>query len=149
MGIGKCWLGVTFSRIPPLYVQAYLDDSVGLGSVNVGRMGELLQFAKSLRKFIVVGADFNATPEEMTLALDLDEAGLTIVVPSNADITCTSGRGRLTSFFLVSTALLTAVRGCEAVDVPWGTHLGIRLQLAFELEVLRYRSIALPARFEL
>ena len=61
-GIGQCWLAVGFSRLPLSYIQAYLDDSAGVGACNSGQVSQILQFAKALRKFVVVGADFNVTP---------------------------------------------------------------------------------------
>ena len=103
LGIGVCWLAVHFSRMPVTYVQTYLDDSVGMNPTNVGRMGEILAFAQATKRFVIIGADFNVTPDELRLALDLNEAGLTIVAPNNSDITCIAGKGRLSSFFVVST----------------------------------------------
>ena len=77
--------------MPVTYVQTYLDDSVGMNATNVGRMGEILEFARSIKRFVIIGADSNVTPDELRLALDLEDAGLSIVIPQNSDITCTAG----------------------------------------------------------
>ena len=40
------------------------------------------------------------------------------------------------------------IKGCRAVAVPWGTHLGIALELKTSISAASYRSIAMPRKFE-
>ena len=144
LGVGRCWLAVLMARLPIALATLYLDDSVGMSMANVGRFAEVAQFAKACRRFLVVGGDFNVTPEELSRAFDFEEAGLVIVPPADVQATCTAGAGRLTSFFVVSAPLLGLVRSCEAVPVPWGTHLGVRLTLKTGLSQATYAGLSLP-----
>ena len=40
------------------------------------------------------------------------------------------------------------IKGCRAVAVPWGTHLGVVLELKTSIGAASYRSIMMPRKFE-
>ena len=118
MGIGLCWLALLLTRLPVVLATVYLDDSVGLSASNVGHVAEVVQYAAAAKRFRVMGGDFNVTPDELRRFFDLEAAGLVIAPPSNVEVMCVQGRGRLTSFFVVSAALQGQVVNCEALEVP-------------------------------
>ena len=78
----------------------------------------------------------------------LSELRLRIVAPGNAEFTCLQGRGTLTSYLLVADEVASLVDVCEAVPVPWGTHLGIRFHMNGPRTSPWYRALTTPRTFD-
>ena len=71
-----------------------------------------------------------------------------VVRPDNTSFTCIQGKGILSTFFIISEALAPLVKACESFEVPWGTHLGVRLRLSTSLAETRYTAWRRPLRFK-
>ena len=55
VGIGRCWLALLLVRLPVILATLYLDDSVGLTPTNIGRVAEVIQYAASAKRFLIMG----------------------------------------------------------------------------------------------
>ena len=126
----------------------YFEDSIGFVGANVIRFGQILEFARTYRRFLVAYGDWNMTPKQISEGADLDGLGLEVVAPSNATETCLAGKGRLTTFFIIARELRTMVKSCTAFEGTWGTHLGVQLSLATSMADVKYTSWQKPLRFK-
>ena len=106
IGIGDCWLAVDLAICKKaVFVAVYFDDSVGPRGVNLGRLREILEYARSRRRFLVMYGDMNMTPFEFEHGFFARSLGLTVVTPTNVDFTCTNGGNKMSTFYVVSDPL--------------------------------------------
>jgi len=145
LGIGDQWCSIEATAMPMvLFMAAYLDDSVGLNDCNATRLMQMVAFAAARRKLLVAAADWNMTPQQLAWTGILTEANLSIVVPSDVDATCTTGR--LLDYYVVSTPLLSAIRAAHTIPAPWGTHAALCLTLQMDLTAIEYSALRKPRR---
>jgi hypothetical protein len=94
-----------------------------------------LQQLKKLGKFLgqladpyIVAADFNMTPQQLEQTGFISKLSGTVIIAPEVLFTCTSGKGRLIDYFLVSQVLVPCIKWVRAVvDTPWRPHFGIEL----------------------
>ena len=79
-----------------------MDDGIGFKGANVIKFNEILAFARSVRRYLILHGDFNMDPAHLQEAAGLDELELDIIKPENAEFTCLQGSGTLSTFFVVS-----------------------------------------------
>ena len=73
------------------------------------------------RRFVIAMGDFNITADELEGLGILDAMGLTLIRSSGGQNTCTSGKGSLIDYALVTTNSVAAIVSVETVRVvPWG-----------------------------
>ena len=127
---GDCWtaVAVRFRGFDVLFISAYLQDTVGLGGANAGRLQEIAAMIRSLRIPFVIGADWNMTPEELDHEGWVTGIGATVRAPA-VGATCTSGKGRMLDYFVASNELADRLEVGVDLDGPWAPHRGIRAVL--------------------
>ena len=135
--------GVTF-----LYVVAYLTPSIGATGVNVVKLQELLNFLLKDGRPFVIAADWNMTPAELNGAKDwLTKLNAGILIPKDVVSTCNSGR--LIDYVVVRNDFRDAVLRLEPEDnVPWRTHMSLRIIIAHSPRSILVRTLVKPSRLD-
>ena len=94
---------------------------------------------------MILAGDFHVEPSELVDFGWPQRNGLQVVHPSGGTVSCSSGKGRLIDFFLVSHELVPLVESSVIVDnVPWGPHAGVTLVLRARPRQLELRTLRLP-----
>ena len=107
-------------------------------------MGNLLRFTRPFGAPWTMLGDFNCTPADMGSSTWPTATGARIAAPTDADVTCTSGSGRVIDYMMYSDSAGPFIRGLEVVrQVPWGPRLGLRL--SFRREEFHRRRVILEA----
>ena len=117
LGIGEDWVlaRLRVKGMTILIGAAYLLTGVGLEGENLERLMRINTLRSALGWPMLVGGDFNLTPEEIHPILQTLEAE--VKTPAGVEATCTSGR--MLDYYLVSPELIGAVR---ATSVAPDTH---------------------------
>eukprot|EP00959_Pyramimonas_sp_CCMP1952_P372967 7810501-Pyramimonas_sp.AAC.1 len=72
------------------------------------------------------------------------------ILAPDADHACTSGKGRVLDYLMYSVPARPFIKSVDVVrQVPWGPHLGLRIQLAARPGEVQVRIPRLPRRFEI
>ena len=146
MGVGSCWLGLLTTVARLALVAVYMDDSIGFCGANVSRFGQIVEFARTQRRLLVAYGDWNMAPQQLDEGANLGEHGLAIVSPTNVHETCLVGRGKLSTFFVVSAELSELITSCEAFDGTWGTHMGVRCTFSSQIANVHCSAWRKPKR---
>ena len=145
-GIGEQWCAMESKAMPlVLWMVVYMDDTIGAIGQNIIRLMQMVAYAAARRKLVVAGGDWNMTPQQLAYTGILTEANLSIVVPSDVDATCTSGR--MLDYYVVSTSLLAMIKATHTVPAPWGTHAALCLTLMTDMTAIEYPCIRRPKKF--
>ena len=95
---------------------------------------------------VVIAAGWQCTPMELSETGWLERARLTLFVPE-VDCTCNVG-GRVIDNFAVSTCLVPLIVSMSAdLEVPWGPHCAVRLQMLARLRSVQRRRLIVPRPF--
>ncbi|CAK0909165.1 unnamed protein product, partial [Prorocentrum cordatum] len=130
-------------------ISCYLDCSIGLVGNNGTKLGNILRVTRSLGVPWIIVGDFNCTPDEMAPSRWPQALKCKILAP-DADLTCASGKGRIPDYLLYSDSARPYIKSVDVVrQVPWGPHLGLRIQLAARPGEVQARIPWLPRRFEI
>ena len=109
---------------------AYLLHSQGPSFDNLQRLAIIGNFLAQVSCPFILAGDWQMEPHELASTGFPRRIGATLVAP-RVSHTCTSGKGRLIDYFLVSHDLCSAIQGTvPCLDTPWKPHLAIRLSLA-------------------
>ena len=107
-------------------MQLYLDCNLGVTGVNLLKLQQLRDRLAMSRLPFIIGADWNMTPDEPEESGWLRQVRVAVKVPAEVAVTCTSGRGRIIDYFVVSRDFEPLViKTGAALDTPWGPHIGI------------------------
>ena len=107
----------------------YLADSTGLEGDNLLRLEGIRRYIQSRgRPYVLVG-DFNIPPGVLERSDWMKEIRGVIIRPAGMTITCTSGKGEMLDYAVVSTCLQTAVTLSQARYSPWKPHVGLELRI--------------------
>ena len=121
---GHDWTAVIIKikKLAIVLFSAYFSCNGDFQVVNTAKLNQILECKKSLGLPAILMADYNYTPSEVTEMKWPKLFDGVILAPKEVDATCSSGKGRLIDFAIVSTEI---VQLCELhpVTVPWGGHI--------------------------
>ena len=101
-----------------LLVELYLITGIGMTAGNLEMLQQLLVLMSRLSMPVVIAADWQCTPVELSETGWLERARVTLSVPE-VDSTCNVG-GRVIVVFAVSTCLVPLIVSVSAdLEVPW------------------------------
>ena len=112
-------------------------------------MAQILEFTHSIRTQIAIAADFNMEPDQLWETGWVQSLGqkASIVVPE-VGRTCTTGRGRIIDFAVISDSVQPFWRGVTPeCNSPCKPHIGICLQFAATPTQVRVRQACFPENF--
>ena len=107
----------------------YLHTGENLSDRNCDILFQILEFMRISRgPFILVG-DFQMSPDILAGSTWFQRANLQFAIPHGLTATCTPPRGdpSLIDYFLVSAILRPLICVQAVFDVPWKTHIGLRM----------------------
>jgi len=112
-----------------VFIHMYGHVGLGLTGANIEMVQQIGRATDGGRRFVIAVGDTNVTAEALEASGLLEEAGLTLIRPNNVNMTCTSGKGSMIDYALVTTSFAAAIVSVEAVtEVPWGPHFGLRVK---------------------
>ena len=122
----------------------YLEASTGLAAGNLQRLeGIRKHVATRGRPFVLIG-DFNVPPEVMEASDWIKEMKAVAIRPEGVTATCTSGKGDMLDYVVVSRCLQAAVRLRPAAYSPWKPHIGLLLLIWGDPQHRRQRCLISP-----
>ena len=135
-----------FQGVPLIFAVLYLRDGEGAGGPN--NRDTLIDLAAVLLAYSVpwvIVADWNFTPEELRAeSWDTYFDGFPML-PLGCTYTCSSGKGRMLDYAMVSWSARGLVTSIAPVfKVPWGPHSGIRVNFAETPSQLKVRKLIAP-----
>ena len=127
----------------------YGEVGGGITGANSDLLTSIQKKTDGGRRFVIAAGDFNIAADELEASGLLDALGLTLVRPEGVDITCTSGKGAMLDYVLVTTRFATAVVSVKAVQsVPWGPHYGIRVMYRTDTADIMAPEVVRPPKLE-
>ena len=126
---GDDWVAV-IARVKGLtvcFVFAYFLSGAEHSSENISRFKQILKLKRVLGLPMVLTADFNQTPSQITECQWRQMFGGFIQAPE-CDFTCSAGTGRILDFCLVSFELRGLLK-VSTIRGPWKPHLGLILEI--------------------
>ena len=142
--IGDDWVAV-LGRVQGLtivFVFAYFLSGSEFDSENLIRFKQILKLKRVLNLPMILTADFNKTPQEIS-DCQWPQLFQGFVLVPQTKLTCTIGTGRIIDFCLVSSEL----RGLVKVSVfrgPWKPHLGLVLEVLRKPGKVMVRKVWTP-----
>ena len=124
-----------------LLVVVYLRTAEGLSEANLSIIRQLCTLAAFFRGQILIGGDWQMTPEMLASTPLITAMGLIVKPPIDTDATCKSGDGRIIDFFVCSAAISPYIIVNAEFNVPWKDHVGLRVSVP-----ARLRSFFAPSR---
>ena len=110
-----------------LMANCYLHCGMGLKDRNVHYLNTISTATNHGRTPVFAFGDFNIPAETLRASGLLEALGLDIIVPADAQHTCTAGKGSTIDYVVCTKGWGQLVHSCEVVrNVPCGTHLGVR-----------------------
>ena len=145
--VGLDWAGVLLKLkgVTIFFISAYLTCGIGAAGINVKKLSGMIQKILELGLPFIVAADWNMEPAELEMSGFLHQTGGQIMTPQGVRTTCRSGR--LLDYLVVSPRVRPLVRSIQPVmNLPWTTHLGLRLQLRRTTRQAMMRQLCCPKR---
>ena len=112
-----------------LLIIGYLQPSIGIAKTNMQILESWALWLIMFKGPWMIVADFNVSPTELAASAWFRFIGGNIVVPEDTNITCTSGKGRIIDFLLVSDQPMPYVCNVKSHVAPWKPHLGISFEV--------------------
>ena len=110
-------------------IGAYFDTSSQ--NQRIVQLKKVGCFISQLASPFILAADFNMTPKELAQTGFLRKLKGAVLKVPDAAFTCTTGKGRILDYFIVSEVLIPAIKWIMVLlDTPWKPHLGIELGIA-------------------
>ena len=148
LGIGDGWLCILVNSSRIALILVCMRHGLGLRDENLVRLTEALCFAKSAKHWPVLFGDWNFEASELRTFMGLSDTRLSVILPAGAEFTCLQGKGTLTSYLVVAEEIASSFDSCTTVEVPWGTHLGVRFHVRGPRSSPWYWAISAPKPFE-
>jgi len=146
--IGDMWSAavVRMQGFDLVLVSLYMDDGLGASGANIDRLNSLATFLLQLKVPYIVLGDWNMEPPELHLVRWPQYIRGTVVQPRGVAITCTTGKGRLLDYAVVSSSLAPYFSLEPDMDSPWAPHQGLvgNLSLKFKTSMLRKQVTPAP-----
>ena len=130
-------------------VFAYFSTGDDAQAANQVKMAQILEFTHSIRTPFAIAADFNMEPDQLWETGWVQSLGqrASIVVPEVGH-TCTTGRGRIIDFAVISDSVRPFWRGITPeYNSPCKPHIGICLQFTATPTQVRVRQACFPKNF--
>ena len=130
-------------------VFAYFSTGDDAQAANQVKMAQILEFTHSIRTPFAIAADFNMEPDQLWETGWVQSLGqrASIVVPEVVH-TCTTGRGRIIDFAVISDSVRPFWRGITPeYKSPCKPHIGICLQFTATPTQVRVRQACFPKSF--
>ena len=147
---GRDWVAipVCFKATTILFISVYFDCTIGPTGDNMLKMRELLQFILQDGRWFVIAGDWNMSPLQLQHGAShwLKSMHGAIVVPTNAEQTCNSGR--ILDFVVASIDLMPAISVYLDLSLPWRSHNGLRIEVHRRPASIRYRALSVPVRLD-
>ena len=131
VGNGEDWCAgvLRLKGVTILIVTVYFTCGQGAEGANLLKQHQIRELMCSLGLPTVVIGDFNATPAEVMGSWWARERQLVLKAPLHVDSSCSNG-GRLLDFALCTNDIAPAVTVHGVLDAPFGTHIGLRLEIS-------------------
>ena len=127
----------------------YLDSGIGITGNNSTKLARIGAWLRTLKVPWAILGDWNASPDELVSSGWTELVRGQPVVPLGLTVTCTSGRGALLDYAVVSNSMLPLIKSCEGrMDTPWSPHVGIQLRLHANPRTVSVRKLLLPKTLE-
>ncbi len=142
---------VAIAGVEILVLAAYFLSGGDLQSpTNIGILKQVDHLTRGGNTPFILGADFNF--EECSWVESvfpwLRKLQATTVSPDNSSYTCKQREGvqcKIIDYFMISVCLRPLVAQCKVVlDAPWGTHLGVWLQINTEIDAALAKQLIKP-----
>ena len=130
-------------------VFAYFSTGEDAQAANQVKMAQILEFTHSIRTPFAIAADFNMEPDQLWETGWVQSLGqrASIVVPEVGH-TCTTGRGRVIDFAVISDSVRPFCKGITPeYNSPCKPHIGICLQFTATPTQVRVRQACFPKSF--
>ena len=130
-------------------VFAYFSTGDDAQAANQVKMAQILEFTHSIRTPFAIAADFNMEPDQLWETGWVQSLGqrASVVVPEVGH-TCTTGRGRIIDFAVISDSVRPFWRGITPeYNSPCKPHIGICLQFTATPTQVRVRQACFPKNF--
>ena len=114
-----------------LVITCYLIHTIGLVSDNLILLEQILALIKTVGLPVIICADWQVHPNTLLESGWPRRAGLVLAEPPGQMATCNiqSDRASYLDYFLVSASILPLATVESVLDVPWKTHIALRLTL--------------------
>ena len=144
-----CKAGATFAwikrgPIDVLCITIYLLPSIGLTGINLERMQQWAVWIKSFSGPWLMMGDFNNEPIDLQCSYWMHYIQGVVKVPVDAELTCSSGQGRILDFVIVSKSLEPWITDIRTVNVPWKPHLALSFPLTMPTHKQYQRVQTMP-----
>ena len=127
-----------------VFLQGYLDPSVGLVGSNLQKLQNWAYWIGLYRVPLLLFADFQSTPEEMRVHPWLNHVGGESLLPEKTSISCTGGKGRMIDFIVASKGFSSDVANFRQWPVPWKPHLAFAFDVVILADLPRQRVQCKP-----
>ena len=122
-------------NVSVLLIVVYLRTAEGFSEANSAILQQIFLYVSCFRGLVIVGGDWQFTPDELVVSPWLARLQLSLVVPP-VEATCTSGKGRLIDYFVASAALAPYITISVDLGTPFRPHSGIRVSFPARLRAL-------------
>ena len=102
-----------------LIITLYLRTGEGFSEANASILQQIFTLVGIFRGAVIIGGDWQFPPQELVVSPWLQRLGLTVVVPTGVEVTCTAGSGRLIDYFVTSKVLAPYISVSPEFDVPF------------------------------
>ena len=106
-----------------------MNCTIGTSGLNITKMRQILNFLLGDSRPFIISADWNMPPCQLSSSASgwLKQLDASIVVPKGTEASCSSGR--LLDYCVISNSLMQAIEVDFVYSLPWGTHLGVNVQI--------------------
>ena len=98
-----------------LVASAYLQAGGGLGRINRTALATLARWQDEAKLPILVGGDFNLSPDKVLETDFASRSGTQVVAPSSSTYRTAKARTKI-DYFIISSCLSNKIQGCQTLE---------------------------------